>query len=93
VNRDSLKFAQKACALLINGEWRGIAKDPITDHSKKSKEGVLTTVRSRLTGELMAARLDTGPLSSEFEDIMQLIYHTGTLYNETTFAEVRERAQ
>jgi len=93
VNRDSLKFAQKACALLINGEWRGIAKDPITDHGKKSKEGVLTTVRSRLTGELMAARLDTGPLDSDFEDIMQLVYHTGTLYNETTLAAVRQRAE
>jgi len=93
VNRDTLKFAQKACALLINGEWHGIAKDPVTDHGKKSKEGVLTTVRSRITGELMAARLDTGPLNSEFEDIMTLIYHTGTLYNETTLAEVRERAQ
>lgn len=93
VNRDSLKFAQKACALLINGEWHGIAKDPVTDHGKKSKEGVLTTVRSRITGELMATRLDMGPLSSEFEDIMTLIYHTGTLYNETTLAEVRKRAE
>ena len=92
VNRDTFKFAQKACALLISGEWRGIAKDPVTDHGKKSKEGVLTIVRSKMTGELMTARLDQAPLNSEFEDVHTLIYHLGTLYNETTMAEVRSRA-
>ena len=92
VNRDSLRFAQKACAILVDGAWRGIAKDPITDSGKKSKEGVLTLVRSRMTGELMAARLDTGPLNEEFEDVHKLVYHTGTFYNETTLNEVRERA-
>lgn len=90
VNRDTLKFAQKASALqLSDNSWLGIAKDPITDSGKKSKEGVLTTVRSKITGETMSARLDLGPLSDEFEDIMQLIYHTGQLYNEITLDEVR----
>jgi nicotinamide phosphoribosyltransferase len=103
VNRDTLKFAQKACAILVERtvmgahgggkvqEWVGIAKDPVTDHGKKSMEGVLTTVRSKVTGELMAARLDGAPLNEEFEDIMQLVYHTGTLYNETTLDEIRAR--
>lgn len=93
VNRDTLKFAQKACAILVNGEWRGIAKDPVTDHGKKSKEGILTLVRSRMTGELMTARLDNGPLNSELEDVHRLVYHLGTLYNETTLAEVRKQAE
>jgi len=92
VNRDSLKFAQKACAILVDGEWRGIAKDPVTDHGKKSKEGVLTLARSRTTGELVTVRLDNGPLDDDLEDIHQLVYHTGDLYNETTLAEVRSRA-
>ena len=92
VNRDTLKFAQKACAILIDGVWKGIAKDPVTDHGKKSKEGILTLARSRMTGELMTVRLDQAPLNEEFEDVHRLIYHTGTLYNETVFAEVRERA-
>jgi nicotinamide phosphoribosyltransferase len=91
VNRDTLKFAQKASSILVDGEWKGIAKDPVTDSGKKSKQGVLTTVRNRLTGELMPARIDLGPLDSEFEDIMQLVYHTGELYNEVTLAEVRTR--
>lgn len=92
VNRDTFKFAQKACAILLeDGSWKGISKDPVTDPGKKSKEGVLTTVRSRMNNELMTARLDLGPLNEEFEDLMVLVYHTGTLYNETTLAEIRAR--
>jgi nicotinamide phosphoribosyltransferase len=93
VNRDTFKFAQKACAILMeDGTWKGIAKDPITDQGKKSLEGVLTLVRSKMNNELMIARLDRGPLDSEFADVMQLVYHNGQLFNETTLAEIRARA-
>ena len=51
----------------------------------------MTTVRSKITGELMAARLDEAALSDEFEDIHQLVYHTGRFFNETTLAEARDR--
>lgn len=91
VNRDTMKFAQKASAILVDGEWKGIAKNPVTDSGKKSKEGVLTTVRSKMTGEFMAARLDQGPLDSEWEDVMQLVYYKGDLYNEVTLDEIRAR--
>ena len=97
VNRDTFKFAQKACALLIeeNGveSWVGIAKNPVTDAGKKSKEGVLTLVRSKMTGELMPARLDLGPLDSEFEDVMKLVFYKGQLFNETTLDEIRDRVK
>lgn len=106
VNRDTLKWAQKGSALLISvpakdpmytGEmvdvWIGIAKDPITDQGKKSKEGVMTAIRSRMTGEISAARLDVAPLDGEFEDLHVLMYHTGTLYNKTSADEVRARAK
>lgn len=93
VNRDTKKFAQKgSCLFFEDGTTLGIAKDPVTDHGKKSKEGLMTTVRSRMTGELMAARLDEGPLSDEFEDLHVLMYHTGKVYNKTTVPEVRTRA-
>lgn len=96
VNRDTYKFAQKGSAIQVenedgSSEWIGIAKDPVTDHGKKSKEGIMTLVRSRMTGELSAARLDQGPLNSEFEDLHQLVYYYGKLYNETTLKEVRDR--
>jgi nicotinamide phosphoribosyltransferase len=40
VNRDTLKFAQKASAIKINGVWVDMFKDPITDPGKKSKTGL-----------------------------------------------------
>lgn len=92
VNRDTLKFAQKACAILTDTGWVGIAKDPITDHGKKSKEGVLTLARNKNTGKLETVRLDLAPLGEEHEDIMQLFYYKGKLYNETTLDVVRANA-
>lgn len=40
--RDDQKFAMKASAACINGEWRDVYKDPITDQGKKSKKGRVT---------------------------------------------------
>jgi len=39
VNRDTCKFAIKASAIKVNGEWRDVYKDPITDPGKKSLRG------------------------------------------------------
>lgn len=43
VDRDTCKFAIKCSAAKVNGIWRDVFKDPITDHGKKSKAGVLTS--------------------------------------------------
>lgn len=93
VNRDTLKFAQKASCILVDGEWVGIAKDPVTDHGKKSKEGVMTLLRNLETGELVTGRLDQGPIPEGFEDAMELVYYKGDLYNETVLADVRGRTE
>jgi len=39
VNRDTCKFAIKCSAIKVNGEWRDVYKDPITDQGKKSLRG------------------------------------------------------
>lgn len=111
VNRDTFKFAQKAASILVRTTvlgahggsvkeaWEGIAKDPITDPGKKSKEGVLTLLRNVKTGELVTGRLDSGvawptaaPIPDGFEDAHVLNYHLGDLYNETSLADIRGRA-
>jgi nicotinamide phosphoribosyltransferase len=33
----------KCSAIRVNGEWRDVYKDPISDSGKKSKRGVQTT--------------------------------------------------
>lgn len=88
VNRDTKKFAQKACSILVNDAWKGIAKDPITDHGKKSKEGILTLGRNNATGELETLRIDDG-FPEGYEDAHYLVYYLGKLFNEVTLDEVR----
>jgi len=39
VSRDTLKFAMKCSAIKVNGKWRNVYKDPITDQGKKSIRG------------------------------------------------------
>lgn len=48
LNRDTFKFAMKATAININGEWKEIYKDPITDPGKKSARGILNIVGGKL---------------------------------------------
>jgi len=91
VNRDTYKFAQKTSAILVNGKWVGIRKDPVTDKGKRSKKGRLTTTRSLMTGEVMTMGLDDGPLNSEYVDVMFTLYDCGVITNTTTLAEVRAR--
>lgn len=91
VNRDTLKFAQKACSILIDGEWKGIAKDPITDQGKKSKEGILTLGRNQATGEIETLRIDDG-FPEGYDDAHELVYYLGRLFNEITLDEVRQNA-
>ncbi len=81
--RDDQKFAMKASAVKINGEWIPIAKDPITDPGKKSKSGRVTCYKNR-----------DGSFRSGVEDweepFLQTVFENGKLLNETTFSQIRE---
>jgi len=44
-DRDMQKFAMKCSAIKVNGEWRDVHKDPITDQGKRSKAGRLDLVK------------------------------------------------
>lgn len=43
LDRDTCKFAIKCSAAKVNGQWRDVFKDPITDQGKRSKAGLLTS--------------------------------------------------
>lgn len=91
VNRDTYRWAQKASAVLVEGEgWVGIAKNPVTDPGKTSKKGRLTLVRHTDTGEFKTVQVDSIP--SGYNDVMQTVYERGVIYNLTTLDEVRGRA-
>ncbi len=47
VNRDTQKFAMKCSAVEIDGEWKNVRKEPITDMGKLSKAGRVTLYKKR----------------------------------------------
>lgn len=95
LNRDTLKFAMKANATLItqeqdggmDGHWFDTFKDPITDHGKKSKKGILSLVETDSGVETIRRSELNGR-----EDLLQPVWKDGELLRTTTFADIRERA-
>jgi len=91
VNRDTFKFAMKASAAKVNGVWRDVFKDPITDTGKRSKRGILKLIleqRNDCPPEYVTVAND-----DPRKDLLQIVYNTGIVANETTLSEVRERAK
>lgn len=93
VDRDTCKYAMKANAAMVNGEWRDVFKDPATDQGKASKKGRLAVVRDADIDDFRTIRKDDmlrylDPRCNK----MQVVYRNGELLKEWSFAEVRERA-
>lgn len=86
--RDDMSWAMKACAMEIDGEWRPIFKDPITDSGKRSMGGRLSTFLTA-DGEYYLGDRDQD--QSNATDVMVTGFLNGDAMNESTFDEVRVR--
>lgn len=90
VNRDTMKFAMKCSAIMVNGEWRDVYKDPVGDSSKKSKRGRFSVIRaSEDEGDGLKC-VDSA--TTVMYDLLETRFIDGELRNETTFEEVRALA-
>lgn len=90
VNRDTMKFAMKCSAVRVNGTWRDVYKDPITDSGKRSMRGRFKVVReSEDYGDGLKA---VAYSPSREENCLKLRFLNGEFLNETTFEEVRSVA-
>lgn len=89
--RDTMRWAMKCSAVLVNGEWRDVFKDPVTDHGKKSKAGLLGLVEECGIG---AVSFRTRPLDDirPDQDLLLPAYVNGDIVRTTTFEEVRARS-
>ncbi|RYZ96897.1 MAG: hypothetical protein EOO68_16105 [Moraxellaceae bacterium] len=87
VNRDTQKFAMKASAICINGQWRDVYKDPITDQGKRSKKGRLALIKEN--GEFKTVPREA--VSGE-ENLLRTVFNNGELITQYTLAEVRKHA-
>lgn len=77
----------KCSAVKVDGHWREVYKDPITDLGKRSKRGRLGLVKD-------GDKVRTVPeYEAEGQDLLQTVFENGVLVKETTFDEVRENAK
>lgn len=88
VNRDTMSFAMKASSVNINGEWRDVYKDPITDHGKRSKRGRLALIK-RPDGSWETIR-ETEAMKAQNQ--LKTVFKNGVVTNTYSFNEVRDRA-
>jgi nicotinamide phosphoribosyltransferase len=89
VNRDDQKFAMKASAACVDGEWRDVYKDPFHDSGKTSKKGRLKLIK---TEDKIKTINDRDPLYNTVEDMLQPVYENGKLLRDQSFDEVRALA-
>ena len=87
VNRDTLSFAMKASAIQINGAWRDVYKQPVTDSGKHSKRGRLAVIRD--AGKLTTIREDA--LSWE-SNLLRPVFRNGELLVDDCFDAIRARS-
>lgn len=84
VDRDTMKFAMKCSSICVDGEWRTVQKDPITDSGKKSKAGRVTLYKTN-------GKYHSGVEDWE-ESALITTYLNGALMNEISFDEIRNNA-
>ena len=88
VDRDTQRFAYKASAGLIDGQYRGIYKDPVTDPGKRSKDGVLDLVQEH--GRMQTRAYYT--FDTDFPgSLMRTVYRDGELLVRDSLEEIRGR--
>jgi len=86
VNRDSQRFAMKCSAVMINGTWREVFKDPAGDHSKASKRGQLALINDGEGWQTVSRE------GNAWRDQLLQVWRNGDLQQEWTLAEIRERS-
>ena len=87
LDRDTLKFAMKASAVRVAGEWRDVFKDPVTDRGKRSKRGRLALVRE--DGAFTTIREDE--LADRTNELVT-VFRNGQILVTTDFETIRRRA-
>ena len=82
MNRDTQEFAMKASAIMVNGEWRDVSKNPVGQASKKSKGGRFSVVMEE-------KQLITIAYDENEEDYLRTVLINGTQVRDMTLAQVR----
>ena len=89
LNRDTQKFAFKCSAAKVDGQWRPVFKDPITDPGKNSKHGRLCLVQTTPGTFHTVENVETSAAS---DDRLATVFENGEIKKEYDFDSIRQRA-
>lgn len=98
LDRDTLKFAFKCSAIMINGKWQDVYKDPITDRGKRSKCGRLDLIKhgnGHGGWNFETIRIDDVERGGQSKSTaMRTVFENGELYPQAdeTLEQIRVRA-
>lgn len=88
VNRDTLNFAMKTSAAMVDGVWRDVYKDPITSVNKRSKKGRLALSKQGQT----YSTIRENELGKQ-TNLLQDVYIDGKLLINEDLTTIRKRAE
>jgi nicotinamide phosphoribosyltransferase len=90
LDRDTQKFAYKASAAEIGGVWRDVYKDPVTNHGKRSKRGLLGLVEE---GGFKTVPVDPATFEpAGGVNALRPVYRNGALLVDEPLSAIRARA-
>ena len=85
LTRDTNQFAMKSSSVNRNGIWVDVSKDPVTDHSKRSRSGRVTLYRNN------EGVYHSGIITGEPDELVTT-YENGEIMNLPSFDDVRATA-
>lgn len=90
IDRDTLKFAYKASAIVADGKLIEVYKQPVTDAGKNSKRGRLDLIKTG-SGEYQTVKLETAEQISGENSQMRTVFENGELLIDDTLDNIRRR--
>jgi nicotinamide phosphoribosyltransferase len=90
IDRDTLKFAYKCSAIIVDGKLREVYKQPITDSGKNSKRGRLDLILSG--GKYESIKLERAEQISDEGSVLRVVYENGEMLIDENLDEIRKRA-
>lgn len=91
VNRDTLKFAYKCSAIVVDGKLREVYKQPITDAGKNSKRGRLDLILKN--GKYETVKIEDVETIKTENSVLHTVFENGELLIDDTLEEIRKRAK
>ena len=91
ISRDTLKFAYKCSAILTDGEWRDVYKQPITDSGKNSKRGRLDLIKDE-SGAYQTVKLAESETISAGNSQLRTVYENSEMLVDDNLRDIKKRA-